>query len=223
MAVQEGLGGLAGIGFHEATVAVGQVQHEVVDLALHAGDHRHGLAEVALGVAWAMGQRHEHLPHAPPTLPDVVLDYGVLTIEPVLVPEAFEDALDGVALLSRNAAIRLQDGVNYAGEGLDLRLARRPLARVALGRRIGQHLAHRVPVHAEHPRGLPLAHPFHQAGSANLIIHLHGKHPSHLPQAENQIYGRHRVVQFSTAQICGWSTIRSVTNWSGKMSVPWMT
>ena len=51
--VQKGLGGLCRIGLHEATVAVGQVQHQVVHLALHSGDHRHCLPEVAL--AWPGG------------------------------------------------------------------------------------------------------------------------------------------------------------------------
>ena len=55
MAVQKGLSGLTGIGLHEAAVAVGQVQHEVVHLALHTGDHRQRLLEIALGVARAMG------------------------------------------------------------------------------------------------------------------------------------------------------------------------
>ena len=181
MAIQEGLSGLTGIGLHEAAVAVGQVQDEVVDLLLHTGDDRQRLAEVALGVAWAMGQRHEHLSHPPPMLSHVVLDDGVLTFKAILVPQPLEDPLDRVALLLGNVAIRFQNGVNYSGEGLDLRLPRRPLARVALGCGIGQHLAHRVPVHAEHSRGLPHAHPLHQAGPANLIVHLHAKHPSHLP------------------------------------------
>ena len=55
-------------------------------LALHTGDHRYRLAEIALGVARTMGQRHEHLPNPPPVLPHVVLDYGVLTLKTVLVP-----------------------------------------------------------------------------------------------------------------------------------------
>ena len=200
MAVQKGLGGLPGIGLHEAAVAVGQVQHEVVHLALHTGDHRQRLPEIALGVARCMGQRHEHLPDPPPVLPDVVLDYGVLAVEPVLVPQPLEDPLRGVALLSGNSAIGCQDRVNYAGVRLKLRLARRALPRVALGRRIVQHLAHRVPVQVEHPGSLPNAHPLHQAGPPHPKIHLHVKHPSHLPQSEYQHYGRHQAVQFSTAQ-----------------------
>ena len=174
---RKGLRGLPGISFHEAAVAVGQVQNEVVHLALHAGDDRQRLAEIALGVARAVGQRHEHLPDAPSVLPDVVLDYGVLAFEAVLVPETLEYPPDGVALLPGNVAIRFQNGVNYTSEGLDLGLAGWPLARVALGRGIGQHLAHRVPVQAEYPRGLPYAHPFHQTRPANLKVHLHAKHP----------------------------------------------
>ena len=80
MAVQKGLGGFRGIGLHETAVAVGQVQHEVVHLALHTADDRHRLAEITLAVARRMGQRHEHLLFSPPTLPDVILEYGVLTV-----------------------------------------------------------------------------------------------------------------------------------------------
>ena len=68
--VQDALGRPAqkGIGLHKAAVAVGQVQHEVVHLALHTGDDRHRLPEITLGVARRMGQRHEHL-RPPPTAP----------------------------------------------------------------------------------------------------------------------------------------------------------
>ena len=61
MAIQEGLGALRRVGLHEAAVAVGQVQYEAVGLSLHAADDHQGLAEVAMGVARRMGQRHEHL------------------------------------------------------------------------------------------------------------------------------------------------------------------
>ena len=160
---------------------MGQVQHEIMRLALHFGDHRQRLYKIALGVARITGQRYEHLPNLPPVLPDVVLDYGVLTVEPVLVPQPLENTLGGVALLSGNPGIRLQDRVNYAGVGLQLGPPWWALPRVALGRGIGQHLAHRVPVQVEHPGGLPNAHPFYQAGPPHLKIHLHVKHPSHLP------------------------------------------
>ena len=99
MAIQEGLGGLRRVGLDEAAVAVGQVDDETVGLLLHAADDHQGLAEVALGVARRMGQRHEHLPCLTAILSYIVLDRGVSAVEPVLVPEALEDALGGVALL----------------------------------------------------------------------------------------------------------------------------
>ena len=114
-----------------------------------------------------MGQRHEHLPNPPPVVPHVVLDYGVLTLKTVLVPQPLEDPLGRAALLSGNLGIGFQDSVNYAGVGLKIRPARRALPCVALGRRIGQHLAHRVPVQVERPGGLPNAHPLHQASSSH--------------------------------------------------------
>ena len=77
-AVQEGLGGLRGIGLDETSVAVGQVKGDVVGLTLHPADDRQGLAEVALSVARRVGQWHEHLPGMASALPYIVLDYGVL-------------------------------------------------------------------------------------------------------------------------------------------------
>ena len=68
-------------------------------LLLHSADDRQGLAEVALGMARRVGERYEHLPRLAAMLPDVALDRGVPTAEPVLVPEPLEDALGGMALL----------------------------------------------------------------------------------------------------------------------------
>ena len=55
--VAERLGRLCGVGLDEARVAVGKVQHEVVDGLLHSADHRLRLAEVALGISagWESG------------------------------------------------------------------------------------------------------------------------------------------------------------------------
>ena len=94
----------------------GQVQDEAVGLLLHAADDHPGFPEVALGVARRMGQRHEHLPGLAVALPDVVLDYGVLTVKPVLIPQPLEDALCRVPLFPGTPEIVLQDPVdNPAG------------------------------------------------------------------------------------------------------------
>ena len=103
MPIQEGLGGLRGIGLDEAAVAVGQVDDEAVGLPLHAADDHQGLAKVALRVSRRMGQRDKHLPGLTAILSDVVLDCGVSAVVAVLVPEALEDALGGVALLPGRA------------------------------------------------------------------------------------------------------------------------
>ena len=172
--VQEGLGGLRRIGLHEAAIAVGQVQHQVVRLPLHPGDDRYRLSEVALGVARRVGQGHEHLLGPPSVLPDVVLDRCVFAVEPVLVPQPLEDPLRRVALLPGNLAVSFQDGVNHPGEGLKLGPSGWVLAySVPWPYRVGQHLAHRVPMQTEKPGGLPNAHPFHHAGPVNPCVQLH--------------------------------------------------
>ena len=112
MSVQECLGGLRRVGLDEAAVAVGQVDYEAVGLLFHSADDHQGLAEVALGVARRMGQRHEHLLRLPAVLPYVVLDYGVSAVEPVLLPQPLEDALGGVALFPGYAAVIFQNPVD---------------------------------------------------------------------------------------------------------------
>ena len=155
MAVQEGLGGLGRIGLHEAAVAVGQVDDEAVGLLLHAAYDHQGLAEVALGVARRVGQRHEHLPCLAAALPHVFLDRGVSAVGTVLVPEPLEHALGGVALLSGKPEVILQDVVDDTGKRLQLGTRGRILPPAARRDRAGGHLAHRVPVQAEHPGCLP--------------------------------------------------------------------
>ena len=83
--------------------------------------------------------------------------------------------------------------------GLGLRLSGWFLPSVPWRYRVGQHLAHRVPVQTEHPGGFPNAHPLHHAGPANPRVHLHCKHPSHLPKTDTQPYERQRTVRFSAA------------------------
>ena len=113
----------------------------------YTDDHQ-GLAEVALDVARGVGQGNEHLPGLASVPPHVVLDYGVLASEPILVPHPLEDPLRRVALLPGNDQVRLQYPVDDAGEGLYLRPAGWILAPVTWWYRIGQHLAYRVPVEA---------------------------------------------------------------------------
>ena len=181
MAVQERPGGLGRVCFDETPVAVGQIQDEVVGLLLHPADDHQGLAEVALGMAWRLGERHEHLPRPAAVLPHIVLDRGVSTAKPVLVPQPLEDALRGVALLLGDVVILLQDLADDSGIGLQLGTLGRALPPVARRHRIGQHLAHRVPVQPERPRRLPEANPLHHHCHADPQIYVHSVHPSHHP------------------------------------------
>ena len=181
MAIQEGLGGLRRVGLDEAAVAVGQVDDETVGLLLHAADDRQGLAEVALGVARRMGQRHEHLPCLTAILSYIVLDRGVSAVELVLVPEALEDALGSVALLPETPEIVLQDPVDDTSEGLQFGPLGRTLSPVSRRDRVGQHLAHGVPVQAKLSGDLPNTLTLHHHHPANPQIYVHSVHPSHHP------------------------------------------
>ena len=74
---------------------------------------------------------HEHLLRPAAMLPHVVLDYGVLAAEPMLVPESLEDPLGCVALLPGTPEVVCQDLVDDAGEGLKLGTPGRSLPPVA--------------------------------------------------------------------------------------------
>ena len=125
MTVAERLGRLCGVGFDEACVAVGKVQHEVVDGLLHSADHRLGLAEVALGVTGRVRQRNVHLTRPPPPLAHVVFDYRILATEPVLSSQTLVDPLRGVALLLRKTAVILQYPVDHPAVRVQLGAAGR--------------------------------------------------------------------------------------------------
>ena len=118
MSVAERLCRLDGVCLHEDAVAVRKRHYEVVDPALLAIYGRPRLTEVALRVTGRMRQRHEHLTRVSPALPNVVLDYGVAAIEPVLFPQSLEDALGGVPLLLRRAQVIFEYAVYDAREGL---------------------------------------------------------------------------------------------------------
>jgi len=53
------------------------IHRQEVRLLLHSGDHYQRFAEVGLGLAWRMHQRHEHLPAAQLLSAHIVLDDGV--------------------------------------------------------------------------------------------------------------------------------------------------
>ena len=107
-----------------AGIAMGQVQDEAVGFLFHPANDHQGLAKVALGVARRMGQGHKHLLRPAAMLPHVVLDYGVLAAEPMLVPEPLEDPLGCVALLPGTLEVVYQDLVDDGGEGLLLSLSK---------------------------------------------------------------------------------------------------
>ena len=77
MAVQEGLRRLPRIGLDEPDVGMGQDQAEEGNLLPPAPDLHHRLAEVDLGMARRVMQRHKSLARRLPPSPDIVLHDGI--------------------------------------------------------------------------------------------------------------------------------------------------
>ena len=126
MTVAERLRRLCGVGFDEACVAMGKVQHEVVDGLLHSSDHRLGLAEVALGITRRMGERNVHLSRPETPLSHVVLDYRVyLPVQAVLRAQTLVDTLRRVTLLPRKTPVLFQYPVDHPVVRVQLRATRR--------------------------------------------------------------------------------------------------
>ena len=189
MAVHPGLGGRRRIGADEAGVAVRQVEGEEVRRLLDAADHHRRFAEVGLGVAGRVVQRHEHLPPAPPMLADVVLHDGVAAGEPVLVAQPLEHPLRGVALLGALAEIVPQPLVDDLGEPVQLRPPDRRGPPIPRRNREAQHLLHALARDPEMTRRRALAHPV-PTGETNLPIQLHGENAPALPAAGKGQSGR---------------------------------
>ena len=181
----------AGIGLHQAGVAVRQVHREEVDLPLHPADHRQRFAEVDLRVPRIVSQRHEHLALTLAPLVHVVLyDRDPAGIS-VLVPQPLEDPLRGMLLLGRLTLIFLQDPVNDPDEWIQLRPRRRPAPPVSRRHRERQHLRYRPRVDPKSPRRLPPAHPLHIHRSPHLPVQFHAFHPSALcPSWQKTFYCR---------------------------------
>jgi hypothetical protein len=148
---------------------VRQVEGEEVRRPLDAANHHIRLAEISLGMAWRMVQRHEHLPAAPAMLADIVLHNGVAAAEPVLVAQPLEHRLRRVALLAVLGEILQQPPFDDLGETVQLRpldLGAPPIS----GRyRKTQHLLHGLARDPEMKRRRALAHPV-PAGETHLPI-----------------------------------------------------
>ena len=187
--VDPGLGGRRRIGADEAGVAVRQVEGEEMRRPLDAADHHRGFAEIGLGVAGRMVQRHEHLPPAPAMLADVVLHDGVAADEPVLVAQPLEHPLGGVTLLGVLAEIVPQPLVDDLGEPVQLRSPDRRGPPIPRRNREAQHLPHalaRDPEMAAAARSLMPS----RTGQTNLPIKLHGENAPALPVARKGQSGR---------------------------------
>jgi len=157
------------IGPHKAGITVRQVHDEEMRLLLDTANDDNRLAEIGLGMAGPMDQRHEHLATAPFALPHVVLHDRVAAGEPVFIAEPVEHPLRCVPLLAMNPQIAVQPAVDNPSEAIQLRSLDRCRSPVTRRNRERHHLGYTVARDVEMPRCLPLAHAL-STGQPNLPI-----------------------------------------------------
>ena len=180
---------LGGKRLHEPVVAVREIHDQVARLALDARDDHQCFAEIGLGVARRMRERHEHLLPAQRLGAHVVFDDRVAAREGVLRAQPFPDALGRVALFLRALLIVAEDLINHPGEAVELRTPDRLRAPIPRRRAVAQHLAHRLAGQSKAPRRRALAQPLHIDATPHLRIELHSIHPSGVPQNTSGMLG----------------------------------
>ena len=191
---------------HEAGVGVRQVHAEEVDLPTHAADHGDRFAEVDLGVAGRVGQRHKGLPPLRPADPHVILHHRVAAGIAVLVAQTLKDPLGRMPLLDRCSPIRLQNRRDHRQKRPELRRLDRLRARVARRQREPAHLGDRLPAQPKYPNSLTPRVAFNKDELPNSRIDFHGKHPQPLSK-EKPLHWPAYPARISTSPTLQWMVL----------------
>jgi hypothetical protein len=141
---------------------MGQIKAEYLQHRAHAADHPDALAEIDLGMAGRMKERHKGLLHPRPLQPDVILHHRIAAGIIIFRPQPLENPLGRVPLLRRRGAIRRQDRIDHQHEQPQFRLLRWFAALIPRRNRKSPHLGDRVPAQPKHARRLPPAVPLNQ-------------------------------------------------------------
>ncbi len=158
VALLEGLGALAGVGRDEEGVRVGKRHDRECGLSALARDLDGRLAEVELGAPRRVAEGHEDLGRVASLEGHVAADLGLAAPVVVLVSEALEDPLRGVALLAwrRRVGVLGQDLVDHGEVGPEPGLATNLARAVAGGLRVLEDLLEGPPAHLVVPADLSL-------------------------------------------------------------------
>ena len=117
VALLEGLGALAGVGRDEEGVRVGKRHDRECGLSALARDLDGRLAEVELGAPRRVAEGHEDLGGVASLEGHVAADLGLAAPVVVLVSEALEDPLRGVALLAWRRRVGVGPGSRRSRRG----------------------------------------------------------------------------------------------------------
>jgi len=130
----------------EEGVAEWQRDHEVGDFGLLPLQKDDRFAEVGLGLARGVRQRHEHLGRAGPPGTHGVADHTDPALVTALAPQSIEDPLDRMTLLGRGLLVLLENLMDYRQEPIELGLGPRLTLLIARRFRVAEDLVQRLPV-----------------------------------------------------------------------------
>ena len=116
MAVQKRFGVFCRVSFDEAGIRMWHVQTEVMEPDLLAADVPIGFAEINLGMAWPVRQRHEHFLLPGGHAIDVFAHDGVAAAVAILVTQSLAYAYRRVALFYMHVLVGFENRINDGNE-----------------------------------------------------------------------------------------------------------
>ena len=159
-------------------IRVRQVHRKEVNLLFHPANNRPGLAEVCLGMARWMGQRHEDLTVTLATGANVIFYDRHTTRVTMFIAKPFEYPLRGVVLLRAPLPLVIKYLIDNGRKAIQLRSAWRLATPVARRHRKYKHLLHCPGVNPKTTPSLAMAKPFNLHRMAHASIEFHALHPS---------------------------------------------
>ena len=176
MPIAESLGRFRRIGLDETGVAMGQVKGKVMGLELDAINDRPCFAEVNLGMARRMSQRHEHFTGMAFLIADVIRNDCYPALKAMLIAQTLINAFGCMALLLWAVFIVEQYLIDNTDERTKLWTLGWFAALIARRCRMLKDLGNRLAINAKTPRRFAATQTIMMARKPNPPVNVHVIH-----------------------------------------------